>query len=205
MPDVLYTIGHSTHSMEKLINLLTAHHITAVADVRSHPYSRFNPQFNRENLHAALKTAGISYVFLGRELGARPEARTCYVDGTVQYDCLARTDLFQEGLRRIVEGMMKYRIALLCAEKDPLACHRTILICRHLVAQGIAVKHILEDSQLESHDEALARLLKELGLPEGDLFQSRDDFIIEAYNRRGQQIAYTEKERSPEEQPREVQ
>ncbi len=206
MPDVVYTIGHSTHSMEKLINLMTAHHITAVADVRSHPYSRFNPQFNRDNLHAALKTAGISYVFLGRELGARPEDRTCYVDNTVQYDRLARTNLFQEGLRRIVEGMRKYRIALLCAEKDPLTCHRTILVCRHLVIRGIAVQHILEDGQLESHDKALARLLKELGLPEGDLFRSRDNFIFEAYNRRGQQIAYTVKDiSSPEEPLHEVQ
>jgi uncharacterized protein (DUF488 family) len=190
--------------MEKLIDLLTTHHITAVADVRSQPYSRFNPQFNRENLQAALKTVEISYVFLGRELGARPEDRTCYVDGTVQYDRLARTGLFQEGLRRIVEGMRKYRIALLCAEKDPLTCHRAILVCRYLVTRGVVVQHILEDGQIESHDEALVRLLKELGLPDGDLFRSRDDFIIEAYNRRGQQIAYTEKTRSSEEPLREM-
>jgi uncharacterized protein (DUF488 family) len=205
MPDVVYTIGHSTHSIDKLINLLTAHHVTAVADVRSHPYSRFNPQFNREKMHAVLKTAGISYVFLGLELGARPVDRTCYVDGTVQYDRLARTGLFQEGLRRIAEGARRYRIALLCAEKDPLTCHRTILVCRHLVTRGIGVQHILEDGRLESHDEALTRLLKELGLPERDLIRSRDDFIIEAYNRRGQQIAYTQKDYSPEEPLREAQ
>lgn len=204
MPDVVYTIGHSTHSMEELINLLAAHHVTAVADVRSHPYSHFNPQFNRENLHPSLKTGGISYVFLGRELGARPEDRTCYVDGTVQYDLLARTGLFQEGLRRVAEGVRRHRIALLCAEKDPLTCHRAILVCRHLVTRGIEVQHILEDGRLQSHDEALARLLKELSLPEGDLFLTRDDFIVEAYNRRGRQIAYTEKDLSREEPLREV-
>lgn len=198
MPNVIYTIGHSTHSIEKLVNLLTVHHITSVADVRSYPYSRFAPQFNRENLQVALRTAGISYVFLGRELGARPKDRTCYVEGTVHYDRLARTKLFQEGLNRIVEGVRRHRIALLCAEKDPLTCHRAILVCRHLVNRDIKAQHILEDSQLESHDKALTRLLKDLDLPECDLFRNRDDVIGEAYNRRGQQIAYTENERLPE-------
>jgi uncharacterized protein (DUF488 family) len=190
--------------MERFIKLLASYHVTAVADVRSHPYSRFNPQFNRANLNARLKTGGISYVFLGCELGARPEDRSCYINGTVQYDRLAQTALFQEGLRRIADGLRKYRIVLLCAEKDPLMCHRTILICRHLVTQGISGQHILEDGRLESHDEAIARLLMELGLPERDLFRNRDHFIIEAYNRRGQQIAYTEKDYSPEEALREV-
>ena len=199
MAEVVYTIGHSTHSMEKVIELLTAHGVTAVADVRSHPYSRFNPQFNRESLRADLKTAGISYAFLGRELGARSEDRTCYVDGTVQYDLLARTDLFQEGLTRVGEGARSHRIALMCAEKDPLTCHRAILVCRHLSTRGITAQHILEDGRLESHDEALTRLLAELGLAERDLFRRRDDLIVEAYDRRGEQIAYTEKEPSSEE------
>jgi len=190
--------------MQRIIELLTLHDVTAVADVRSHPYSRFNPQFNRESFHANLKTAGISYVFLGRELGARTQDRGCYVDGTVQYDLVARTGSFQEGLARIVEGVRSQSIALLCAEKDPLACHRSILICRHLANRGIGAQHILDDGRLESHDQALARLLVELGLAGGDLFRTRDDLIVEAYDRRGRQIAYTEKEPSAEEPVREV-
>lgn len=205
MTDIVYTIGYSTHSMERFIKLLASYHITAVADVRSYPYSHFNPQFNRENLNLRLKKSGILYVFLGRELGARPEDRSCYINGTVQYDLLARTTLFQEGLRRIANGLRKYRIALLCAEKDPLMCHRTILICRHLVTQGISGRHILGDGRLETHDDAIARLLMELDLPERDLYRNRDYFINEAYNRRGQQIAYTKKNHSPEEAFREVQ
>lgn len=199
MAEFVYTIGHSTHSIEKVIELLTAYGVTAVADVRSHPYSRFNPQFNRENLRADLKTAGISYAFLGRELGARSEDLTCYVDGTVQYDLLARTDLFQEGLTRVAEGARSHRIALMCAEKDPLTCHRAILVCRHLSTRGIAAQHILEDGRLESHNEALTRLLAELGFAGPDLFRSRNDLIVEAYDRRGKQIAYTEKASSSEE------
>jgi uncharacterized protein (DUF488 family) len=199
MADLVYTIGHSTHSTEKLIELLAAHRITAIADVRSQPYSHINPQFNRESLRADLKAAGIAYVFLGRELGARAEDRSCHVEGKVQYDLLARTALFHEGLTRITQGMNSHRIALMCAEKDPLTCHRAILVCRHLAARGIGAQHILEDGRLESHDDALTRLLAELGIAERDLFRSRDELIIEAYSRRGQQIAYSEKQPSSEE------
>lgn len=199
MADVVYTIGHSAHSTEKFLALLTGHQITVVADVRSQPYSRVNPQFTRERLRTDLKAAGIKYVFLGRELGARSEDAACYIDGKVQYDLLARTEAFREGLARIVEGVSTYRIALTCAEKDPLVCHRTILVCRHLAAMGIESQHILEDGRLESHDAALTRLLSELAISDRDLFRSRDELIAEAYDRRGQQIAYSEKTASSDE------
>jgi uncharacterized protein (DUF488 family) len=191
MPNVIYTIGHSTHSTERFIELLTAHGVTAVADVRSHPYSRFNPQFNREGLRADLGKAGLAYVFLGKELGARSEDPGCYVDGKVQYDRVARTSLFQEGLSRLVQGASNHRIVLMCAEKDPLICHRAILVCRHLVDYGVGILHILEDGQIENHDEALSRLMAELDLHEQDLFLSRNEVIHEAYDRRGKQIAYS--------------
>ena len=84
MTNAVYTIGHSTHSIEKLIELLKQQSISAVSDVRSRPYSRMNPQFNRESLKQALRTANIQYVFLGKELGARSEDRRCYRNGQVQ-------------------------------------------------------------------------------------------------------------------------
>ncbi len=115
MSALVFTVGHSTHSAAKVLELLRRNEITAIADVRSQPYSRMNPQFNREPMKDALKSAGISYVFLGRELGARSEDRSCYIDGKVQYDRLARTDLFQRGLARVVDGASRHRIALLCA------------------------------------------------------------------------------------------
>lgn len=188
---IVYTIGHSTHSTDTLIELLRMHDVTAIADVRSSPYSRFNPQFNREILKSELKRPGIAYVFLGNELGARSEDSRCYVGGKVQYDLLAQTEVFQEGLRRVARGATKQRIALLCAEKDPLTCHRTILVCRHLVDRGVGIRHILEDGRLESHDDALHRLLRELGIAEPQLFRGYDELISEAYARRGEQIAYS--------------
>lgn len=193
MSNRIYTIGHSSHSLEMLLTLLKRHKISAVADVRSHPYSRFNPQFNRESFKIVLKKEGIAYVFLGRELGARSEDLECYEDGKVLYDRLAKTELFQEGLSRIEQGIATHRVALMCAEKDPLTCHRTILVCRHLVDRGIDAHHILGDGQIESHDEALKRLLCELKYhPEDDLINERDELIEMAYAHRGNQIAYTE-------------
>lgn len=202
MNDVLYTIGHSTHTAEKVIELLRQHGVTAVADVRSQPYSRMNPQFNREAFSSRLKDAGIAYVFLGRELGARSEDRSCYENGKVQYDRLARTPLFSAGLERILRGMKTQTIALMCAEKDPITCHRAILVCRYLVARGLQVAHILEDGSLESHDDAVSRLLRELGLLECDLFRSREEVLDDAYTRRAHEIAYTESGPSETEESR---
>lgn len=199
MDGVLYTIGHSTHTAEKVIELLRKHGVTAVADVRSQPYSRMNPQFNREAFRSRLKDAGIAYVFLGRQLGGRSEDRSCYENGKVQYDRLARTPLFADGLELIRRDMKTQTIALMCAEKDPITCHRAILVCRHLAGPGVRISHILEDGRLESHDEATSRLLLEIGLSESELFRNRDERVEEAYVRRGRQIAYVES-RPPEEQ-----
>jgi uncharacterized protein (DUF488 family) len=131
-----YTIGHSTHTAERFIALLKLHEIKAVCDVRSSPYSSYNPQFNREAIQSELKKHRIAYVYLGKELGPRSDDPGCYENGRVQYGLLAETDLFHEGNRRVKEGMKSYRIALMCSEKDPVMCHRTILVCRRLASDG---------------------------------------------------------------------
>jgi uncharacterized protein (DUF488 family) len=192
MSNPVYTIGHSSHSIEKLIELLALHEISAVADVRSQPFSRLHSQFNRDQLEPALKKSHIAYVFLGRELGARTEDRSCYVDGKVQYDRLAKTAPFQEGLARVAAGAGRRRLTLLCAEKDPLTCHRAILVCRHLESNGVQSQHILADGSIETHEQAVVRLIGEVGLAENDLFRTREQIIADAYDRRGSEIAYTE-------------
>ena len=194
--DIVFTIGHSTHPLEQFIALLKQHGITALCDVRSRPYSRFNPQFNRENLQQSLRDCGIAYVYLGEELGARSEDASCYDHGKVQYDRLAQTDLFRKGLDRVRKGISDYHLALMCAEKDPMECHRAILIARHLEALEISVQHILADGSLESHEKILSRLLRQLRLPEQDMFRSREAVIEEAYKRQGERIAYEEGEAS---------
>lgn len=191
MENRVFTIGHSTHDIERFIALLRQHGVTALCDVRSKPYSRLNPQFNREPLKRSLQDHGIAYVFLGAELGARSDDPSCYDQGKVKYDRLAETPLFQQGLARVTEGMKKYRLALMCAEREPVECHRTILVARHLAARGVDVAHIHADGRIESHADALSRLLQTFKLQGGDMFRSQPELLAEAYRLQEERIAYT--------------
>jgi len=193
----IFTIGHSTHRAEAFLALLRQHGVEAVADVRSAPFSRFNPQFNREALEQCLKANGIRYAFLGKELGARSEDRSCYIDGRVQYGRLAQTALFQSGLDRVLQGAARYRVALMCAEKEPLECHRTLLVAKALVARGQPVLHIHADGHLETHEAAMERLLDVTGLPKADLFRSKEELLSEALARQEQQVAYVDQANAP--------
>ena len=183
------TIGHSNHALETFVALLRQHGVTTLADVRSAPYSRFNPHFNRKALDAALNARGVVYLFLGRALGGRPEDPSCYEEGRVRYDRVARTPLFREGLERVVGHAKDERIALMCAEKEPLDCHRTLLVGRSLEAQGVAVAHIHADGSLEPHDAAMDRLLDSLKLPREDLLHSRQELIEEALALKARRLA----------------
>jgi hypothetical protein len=188
---MMYTIGHSNHPIERFIALLQQHGVDAVGDVRSTPYSRFNPQFRKEKLQAALADAGIRYVFLGEELGARTQDPSCYdAGGRVSYAKLAATDLFRRGIDRLLTGMQTHRIAIMCAEREPLDCHRTILVSRELERAGVPVTHILSDGTLESHHHAMERLAGTLKLADADLFRSPDELIEEAYEKQGARISY---------------
>lgn len=191
MPDAVYTIGCSTHAIDYFVQLLKKHDITAVVDIRSVPYSRLHPQFNREPLCLALKQAEIEYVYLGKELGARSEDPHCYENGKVKYERIAATGLFRQGLSRIERGLQSHRIVLMCAEKDPIQCHRTILLARKLVEDGVRVIHILADGTAETHETVLSRLLQKLDIPEYDLFRSRQEALEDAYRIQGEAIAYS--------------
>lgn len=185
----IFTIGHSTHSLNDFLTMLNQHNITAIADVRSSPYSRMNPQYNREELRKALKKASVAYVFLGDELGARSDDPECYENGKVRYERLARTPAFERGIDRVEKGAEEFRLALMCAEKEPLDCHRTILVSRYLDKLGIDVQHILADGALEPHRETIERLKARLKLGE-DMFRQPDEVTREAYAIQGERIAY---------------
>ena len=188
----IFTIGHSTHSAEAFLALLREHGVNAVADVRSSPYSQHNPQFNRETLGRFLRAKQIHYVFLGQELGARSDDRSCYENGQVQYARLAQTALFQNGLERVLDGATRFRVALMCAEKEPLECHRTLLVAKALVERGQAVAHIHGDGHLETHEDAMERLLGLTGLPHVDLYRSHEELIAEAMARQERLVAYVD-------------
>ncbi|MBM0107703.1 DUF488 domain-containing protein [Steroidobacter sp. S1-65] len=187
---MIYTVGHSNHPLGHFLALLQGPGVTLLADVRSTPYSRFNPQFRRDALTAALAEHGIEYLFLGEELGARSKDRACYEDGRVSYRKLAASDLFRQGIERLLSAAETHTVVIMCAEKDPLDCHRTILVARELVRRGEPVAHILASGEVESHDRVMQRLREKLKIEPQDLFG--DDVNERAYDLRGQQIAYVD-------------
>jgi uncharacterized protein (DUF488 family) len=213
MGSKLFTIGYSNLEIDSFISLLTQQGITALADVRSSPYSRYLPHFNKDNLKNSLLASGIQYVFLGQELGARPQDKSCYVDNKAVYENIAKTPLFHQGIERVLNGSQSYNIALMCAEKDPITCHRAILVCQHLKQFPLEINHILQDGTVESHQQLEERLLKihNLTKPEPEpaiqlsLFEDSSPYLLtqtlstekalkEAYKRQGDKIAYVEKD-----------
>lgn len=187
---IIYTIGYSPHILDSFLQVIKNHNITAVADVRSSPYSQFKPEFNKDILSEFLNKNGIAYVFMGDLCGARVEDQSCYVNGKVDYALVAESPKFKEGLERIINGMEKFRISLMCAEKDPITCHRTILICRNLASRGISIKHLLSNGRTEDHKESEQRLLKLFKLNHPDMFRSEQQRLNDAYTLQGEKIAY---------------
>ena len=187
----VFTIGHSTHPLEAFVALLRRYEAAKVTDVRSTPYSRFNPQFNRESLVRNLTAHGIEYAFLGVELGGRSDDPSCYENGRIRYDRLAATSSFRRGLDRVVQNAGGRPVALMCAEKEPLNCHRTLLVAQALTARGVPVGHILADGGLETHAAAMERLLALHGdTQQGELFASPGGLVEWAVARQAERIGY---------------
>jgi uncharacterized protein (DUF488 family) len=163
---VLWTIGHSNHSLASFLDLLRRHAVEVLVDVRSQPYSGYAAHFNREPLQAAVQAAGVKYLFLGDLLGGRAAAQEFYDDeGRVRYDRLAAAPEFQRGIERLLREMATARVAVLCGEEDPTHCHRRRLIGRVVDGRGIAVRHIRGDGRVETEEEVAAeeKLLRTKG------------------------------------------
>ena len=190
--NILYTIGHSNHKIEDFVSLLKRYEVTCIADVRSAPYSRYCPQFNKDALSVALEAAGIAYMFLGRELGARPDDPCCYEGDCVNFQYLAKRKEFKRGIEHLLADITKHRIALMCAEKDPLQCHRTILVSRHLKKHNIHIKHILADGSTEEHTEAERRLVGTLKTEPAFFEPTKEEAetIEQAYDQQAKKICH---------------
>ena len=199
----IFTVGYSGYhqDLRRFLSDLRTHGINVVVDVRTSPYSKYTAEFNRETISAFLKANGLKYVFMGHELGARPRDESCYVNGVVDYDRIRAAGFFQEGLTRIMEGIKKgYTISLMCAEKDPICCHRNILVAHSLSHHGIAIKHLIqlvpgEPAVAEEAVDTESRLLEECDmdqLAQGDFFMTNEERIEKAYRARFKEIAYRE-------------
>ncbi len=186
----IFSIGHSNHSIDKFLSLLESSEINMVVDVRSAPFSRMFPQFNQETLKKSLSDNSIGYLFLGDQIGGRSNDPDDYLDGQVLYKALANKEAFKTGMERLKEGSAKYRIALMCSEKEPLDCHRTLLVSQALASSDIVVGHIHADGTVEVHGDALVRLLSLHNLSSPDLFSDDTGRVQEALTLQEKKIAY---------------
>jgi uncharacterized protein (DUF488 family) len=180
---ILYTIGHSNHSIEKFISLLKNHGITLVADVRSSPYSQYCTQFNKEIFSTRLQAESIGYIYLGEGLGGMSA-------NFVDFKQMSNRQEFKQEITRLLEAFDEDCVALMCVEKDPIKCHRFTLVCRALKSEGLHIRHILEDGSIEEHSDAEERMAKMLNL-QPTLFetdQPRARIIEHAYEKQTRKI-----------------
>jgi len=151
----VYTIGHSNHTQEKFLDLLAKEQIEIVVDARSNPNSRWASFANRESLREILKSAEIHYLYLGDMLGGHPSDPDCYdpQTGKVSYQIIQEKEYFKRGIRRILNGLRKYRVCIMCAEENPALCHRNLLVAESLRQEGITIFHIRGDGRVQTDEE----------------------------------------------------
>jgi uncharacterized protein (DUF488 family) len=173
---MVYTVGHSSHPFEIFAKLLCDNGVEVLVDVRSAPYSKFAPQFDREVLPRALNAAGMKYLFLGGELGGRPKNQAYYdAEGHAVYSRMTTDPAFVAGIERLERGMAEYRLALMCGEEDPAHCHRRLLVARILMERGHEVLHIRGDGRVDSDEDVASQSGKSLVNEQPALFAELDE------------------------------
>lgn len=188
----LFTIGYAGHDRTSFVEVLKQHQVTAVADVRSMPKSSYWTDFDASVVKSWLKAQGIAYVYLGAELGARRQCAASYDGDRVVYTKVFDEDTFLHGIQRLQNGMEKFNIALMCAEKDPLVCHRTLLITRYLSTK-MSIGHIGSDGVVETQEDLETRLMASHNvLP--DLFRDRQTCLELAYQMQSQKHGHRQKD-----------
>jgi len=193
----LFSIGHSNVSAERFVAMLNGAGVKAVVDVRSMPSSRRFPWFSKKNLEARLQSEGIAYTAKGDTLGGRPHDASFYCDGVADYEAMAAMPQFQSGLDQLIDRAAHARVCVMCAEREPLDCHRCLLVARSLAERGFAVGHILHDGKIEPHAATERRLLA-LGCESCDLFASgQGEALTAAYRRRARAVASRQKVPGP--------
>lgn len=195
--NVLYTVGYTAFKLEDFIKQLKINNISCVVDVRSVAYSQHYPDYNKDNLSKVLKLHGIVYRNYVAEFGAR-QTQQCYYnsDGYLDFEKFTQSEIFNEGYKKILLGINSgYTFALMCAEIDPIDCHRNIMVAREFYKRGFDIRNIMKDGTLQTQEDIERRLLEKF-FPTRDqltLFgavKTEDEFIIEAYKMKNKEIGY---------------
>jgi uncharacterized protein (DUF488 family) len=186
----LFSIGHSNISAERFIALLRLAGVNAIADVRSTPFSRRFPWFSGKKLAATLAQHGMAYLAYGQALGGRPRDAALYRDGVADYEAMARQRDFQIALDRLTAEGAQHCVCLMCAEREPLDCHRCLLVARSLAERGLTIGHILHDGTVESHTATEQRLLALTGASDDLFVTGQGERLAAAYRRRARAVAY---------------
>jgi uncharacterized protein (DUF488 family) len=193
----LFSIGHSNIAESLFLAMLREANVSMVADVRSTPYSRFFPWFSQKRLAASLSAAGIGYAAMGEALGGRPRDERLFRDGVADYEAMAAQPDYHAGIGRLLDAAARSRICVMCAEREPLDCHRCLLLARSLAERELTVGHILHDGSIEPHAATEQRLLALDGQGDGqscDLFASgQRERLAAAYRRRARAVAFRQK------------
>jgi uncharacterized protein (DUF488 family) len=184
----LFTIGHSNHPIDRFMTLLAGVGVTALVDVRSQPSSRFCPWFSAGRLRPQLEQEGIAYLPMGEALGGRPRDPTLLRDGVADYEAMAQRPEFRAGIDNVMAASRQARVCLMCAEREPLDCHRCLLVAPALAAHGLNVGHVLADGSITPHSVIEEKLLALAGGT--DLFADRSARLREGYRRRAGAAAY---------------
>jgi uncharacterized protein (DUF488 family) len=197
----LFTIGHSNVPEERFLAMLRDAEVDVIADVRTAPYSRFFPWFSQKQLAASLSATGIGYMAMGDPLGGRPRDESLYRGGVADYETMAAQRDYLAGLGRLLDAAARSQVCIMCAEREPLDCHRCLLVARSIVERGLTVGHILHDGSIEPHAATEQRMLALDGQSDEqgcDLFASgQRERLAAAYRRRARAVAFRRKTPTP--------
>lgn len=193
MVATVYSLGHSNHSIEKTVSLLKVYRVDLVWDVRSVPYSKSNPVMNAESLSKLLQENDLGYEWVGESFGGKPKDRELYTEGYADFEKICKTKKFQLTKHKLFQELERgHFVCLMCAEKDPIDCHRAIMIGRNLSLDGVIVDHILENRSTISQRDLDSNIVKRFyPIRSTYLFLGKmEDAIAIAYRKMNREIGY---------------
>lgn len=193
---MLFTIGYTAFQIKDFINTLKQNKIKALVDVRSLPYSEHYPDYNKENLEHMLTENKIQYRNFASEFGARQTDKSYFSsEGYLDFECFAKSSQFKDGYKLVINALERgHNIVLMCSEKDPATCHRSIMITRVFHENGIKVTHLLATGGCESQTDIEQQLLNKYfpNREQLSLFGNlgQEDLVGIAYQKRNAEIGY---------------